>query len=109
MPDQLTDRARKAAVYVNADHIHEEYMAILRRKEMNVMLEIKALDAEKAGMEAANTYRMRIGCGVSRTYGDKDFFALAEKYRALKEVEPDKHVGVMGRDGIHVDLKEVTS
>ncbi len=44
-------------------------------KNINVKLEMRALDAEKAGMEADNQHRL--SCGESILYGDDEFFVLA--------------------------------
>lgn len=49
----------------------------------NTELEVHALNAELEGMKAENLHRL--SCDMSIAYGEEAFFALAEKYRALKK------------------------
>lgn len=54
--------------------------------ELKAVLEMHALDAERAGMEAENQHRVNNGHSIA--YGDEAFFLLAERYRKLKEAAP---------------------
>ena len=53
--------------------------------KINIELEMRALDAERVGMEAANQNSLHIGNGT--VYDEFKFFALAEQYRKLKKAE----------------------
>ena len=53
---------------------------------INLILEMKALDAELEGMKAENEHRVRNGMSIA--YGGEQFFEHAEKYRKLKGPAP---------------------
>lgn len=49
----------------------------------DILIEMKALDAEMIAMQEANIEREEQG--YSHAYGSEHFFEMAEKYRKLKE------------------------
>lgn len=53
----------------------------------NTLIELFALYAEVEGMKAENMQR-EVG-GHSMAYDDSNFFAIADKMRALKEISDD--------------------
>lgn len=55
-------------------------------KNINIELEMRALDAERDAMHEANIERDQQG--HSHAYGSEAFFELAEQYRKLKEAAP---------------------
>lgn len=50
--------------------------------ELNIKLEMKALDAEISAMHEANIERDQQG--HTHAYGSEAFFEMAEKFRALR-------------------------